>query len=103
MASPTGFGRLLRRADAYLAPSQEIVVVGDPEAFATRALLAERRGGLPAASPCSPSLLSGAESPLPPPGPHRSTIVNLPPTSAKNYACKPCHHRGRPRKSPVVC
>ncbi|MCB0147849.1 MAG: thioredoxin domain-containing protein, partial [Caldilineaceae bacterium] len=40
---PTGFGRLLGVLDAYLAPSQEIAVVGDPEAFATRALLAEAR------------------------------------------------------------
>lgn len=41
MASqPTGFGRLLGVLDAYLAPSQEIAVVGDPEDPATQALLA---------------------------------------------------------------
>ena len=46
--APNGFGRLLAVADACLAPSQEIVVVGEPAAAATQALLAEvRRRYLP--------------------------------------------------------
>ena len=46
--APNGFGRLLTVADACLAPSQEIVVVGEPAAAATQALLAEvRRRYLP--------------------------------------------------------
>jgi len=34
-----GFGHLLGVAESYLAPSQEIAIVGDPENLATRALL----------------------------------------------------------------
>ena len=37
---PTGFGRLLCALDAYLAPSQEIAIVGDPADAGTQALLA---------------------------------------------------------------
>ena len=45
---PTGFGRLLGVLDAFLAPSQEIAVVGDPADAAAQALLAEvRRRYLP--------------------------------------------------------
>jgi len=45
---PTGFGRLLGVLDAYLSPSQEIAIVGDPAGAATQALLAEvRRRYLP--------------------------------------------------------
>jgi uncharacterized protein YyaL (SSP411 family) len=41
MASqPTGFGRMLGVLDAYLAPSQEIAIVGDPAEEATQLLLA---------------------------------------------------------------
>ena len=40
---PTGFGRLLGVLDAFLAPSQEIAVVGDPADAAAQALLAELR------------------------------------------------------------
>jgi hypothetical protein len=42
--APNGFGRLLATADRCLAPSQEIVVVGEPGAPATEALLAVVRG-----------------------------------------------------------
>jgi len=45
---PTGFGRLLCVLDAYLSPSQEIVIVGRRDDPATAALLAEvRRRFLP--------------------------------------------------------
>lgn len=45
---PTGFGRLLGVLDGYLAPSQEIAIVGAREDAATQALLAEvRRHYLP--------------------------------------------------------
>jgi uncharacterized protein YyaL (SSP411 family) len=45
---PTGFGRLLGVLDGYLAPSQEIAIVGAPDGPDTRALLAEvRRHFLP--------------------------------------------------------
>ncbi len=45
---PTGFGRLLGVLDAFLAPSQEIAIVGDPADAATQALLATvRRRYLP--------------------------------------------------------
>jgi len=45
---PTGFGQLLGVLDGYLAPSQEIAVVGAPDSPDTRALLAEvRRHFLP--------------------------------------------------------
>jgi uncharacterized protein YyaL (SSP411 family) len=45
---PTGFGRLLGVLDAYLAPSQEIAIVGRRDDPATQALLAEvRRRFLP--------------------------------------------------------
>jgi uncharacterized protein YyaL (SSP411 family) len=45
---PTGFGRLLGVLDAYLAPSQEIAIVGQRADATTRALLAEvRRHYLP--------------------------------------------------------
>jgi uncharacterized protein YyaL (SSP411 family) len=44
MASqPTGFGRLLGVLDAWLAPSQEVAVVGEPGDSATLALLAAVR------------------------------------------------------------
>jgi uncharacterized protein YyaL (SSP411 family) len=39
--APTGFGRALSTLDAYLAPSQEIAIVGDPSAPETRALARE--------------------------------------------------------------
>jgi hypothetical protein len=42
--APNGFGRLLAAVDRCLAPSQEIVVVGEPGAPATEALLAVVRG-----------------------------------------------------------
>ncbi|RME61311.1 MAG: thioredoxin domain-containing protein [Caldilineae bacterium] len=38
---PTGFGRLLCALSAYLQPSREVVIVGEPEAPATQALLRE--------------------------------------------------------------
>jgi uncharacterized protein YyaL (SSP411 family) len=41
---PTGFGRLLGVLDAFLAPSQEVAIVGDPADGTTQALLAEVRG-----------------------------------------------------------
>ncbi len=41
---PLGFGRLLAALHEYLAPSREIVVVGDPEDPRTQALLAQVRG-----------------------------------------------------------
>jgi uncharacterized protein YyaL (SSP411 family) len=45
---PTGFGRMLCALDTLLHPSQEVAIVGDPEAAATQALLAEvRRRYLP--------------------------------------------------------
>jgi len=45
---PTGFGRLLGVLDAYLAPSQEIAIVGAHEDVGTQALLREvRRRFLP--------------------------------------------------------
>jgi uncharacterized protein YyaL (SSP411 family) len=45
---PTGFGRLLGVLDGFLAPSQEVAIVGDPADAATQALLAEvRRRYLP--------------------------------------------------------
>lgn len=45
---PTGFGRMLCSLDTLLQPSQEIAVVGDPDAAATQALLGEvRRRYLP--------------------------------------------------------
>jgi uncharacterized protein YyaL (SSP411 family) len=45
---PTGFGRLLGVLDGYLAPSQEIVIAGEPNDTGTQALLAEvRRHFLP--------------------------------------------------------
>ncbi len=40
---PTGFGRLLGVANALLTPSQEIALVGDPDAESTQALLREIR------------------------------------------------------------
>ena len=40
---PTGFGRMLGVLDAYLAPSQEIAVVGEQADGATQALLREVR------------------------------------------------------------
>ena len=40
---PTGFGRMLGVLDAYLAPSQEIAIVGDPADEATQALLRQVR------------------------------------------------------------
>ncbi len=47
---PLGFGRLLSALHEYLAPSREIVVVGDPEDPRTQALLAQvRRRYLPTA------------------------------------------------------
>ncbi|MCO5212537.1 MAG: thioredoxin domain-containing protein [Caldilinea sp.] len=84
---PTGFGRLLGVLDAYLAPSQEIAVVGDPEAFATRALLAEaRRPFLPHAVLAFAA--PGAESPLP--LLQGRTLVDGQPAAyvCENYACK---------------
>jgi uncharacterized protein len=45
---PTGFGRLLGVLDAFLAPSQEVAIAGDPADPATQALVAEvRRRYLP--------------------------------------------------------
>ena len=45
MASqPTGFGRMLGVLDAYLAPSREVAIAGDPADAATQALLAEVHG-----------------------------------------------------------
>lgn len=45
---PTGFGRMLCALDTLLQPSQEVAIVGDPEAAATQALLGEvRRRYLP--------------------------------------------------------
>jgi uncharacterized protein YyaL (SSP411 family) len=45
---PTGFGRLLGVLDAYLAPSQEIAIIGASEDAGTVALLREvRRHFLP--------------------------------------------------------
>ncbi len=41
---PTGFGRLLSVLDAYLAPSQEVAIVGAADDPGTGALLAEVRG-----------------------------------------------------------
>jgi uncharacterized protein YyaL (SSP411 family) len=38
---PTGFGQALCALDRYLGPPREIAIVGDPEADATRALVAE--------------------------------------------------------------
>ncbi len=84
---PTGFGRLLGVLDAYLAPSQEIAVVGDPEAFATRSLLAEaRRHYLPHAVLAFAA--PGAESPLP--LLQGRTLVEGQPAAyvCENYACK---------------
>ncbi len=47
---PLGFGRLLVALNEYLAPSREIVVVGDPQDPRTQALLAQvRRRYLPTA------------------------------------------------------
>jgi uncharacterized protein YyaL (SSP411 family) len=47
---PTGFGRLLGVCERFLAPSQEIAIVGDPADPATQALLREvRRRFLPTA------------------------------------------------------
>ena len=45
MASqPTGFGRMLGVLDAYLAPSQEVAIAGDPVDAGTQALLAAVHG-----------------------------------------------------------
>ena len=41
---PTGFGRLLSVLDTYLAPSQEVAIVGAADDPGTGALLAEVRG-----------------------------------------------------------
>jgi uncharacterized protein YyaL (SSP411 family) len=43
-SQPTGFGRLLGALDAFLAPSQEVAIVGDPADGTTQALLTEVRG-----------------------------------------------------------
>ena len=42
---PLGFGRLLCALDSYLAPSQEIAIIGEPAAGDTEALLTVIRGG----------------------------------------------------------
>jgi uncharacterized protein len=41
---PTGFGRMLGVLDAYLAPSQEVAIAGDPADAATQALVAVVHG-----------------------------------------------------------
>ncbi len=84
---PTGFGRLLSVLDTYLAPSQEIAVVGDPDAFATRALLAEaRRPFLP--HTVIAFTAPGAENPLP--LLQGRALVGGRPAAyvCENYACK---------------
>lgn len=48
MRQPTGFGRLLGTVETLLTPSQEVVIVGDPTATETAALVEEvRRRYLP--------------------------------------------------------
>lgn len=84
---PTGFGRLLGVLDTYLAPSQEIAVVGDPDAAATRALLAEvRRHFLP--HTVIAFTAPDVENPLP--LLQGRTLVDGRPAAyvCQNYACK---------------
>ncbi len=98
---PTGFGRLLGVLDAYLAPSQEIAVVGDADAFATRPA---RRAGAPSCrTPCSPpprpaprarcrySRAAPWSTASPPPTSARTTPASSP--SPRRKPCAPCWSR----------
>ena len=62
---PLGFGNWLRVMERRLAPPLEIVVVGDPQAEETRALLAPLRGRLP--SFAFVGLAPGEPAPFPTP------------------------------------
>ncbi len=84
---PMGFGRMLCVLDALLAPSREVAIVGDPDAAATQALLAEvRRRHLP--NTVVALLQPGEESMLP--LLQDRTLVDGQPAAyvCENYACK---------------
>jgi len=84
---PTGFGRLLGVLDAFLAPSQEVAIIGDPVDAATQALLAAvRRRYLPhtvvaLAQPGEESMLPLLQG--------RGLVDGLPAAYVcENYACR---------------
>lgn len=84
---PTGFGRLLGVLDAYVTPSQEIAIIGEPADPTTQALLAEVRHRylprtvLALARPDEESMLPLLQG---------RTLVNGRPAAyvCENYACK---------------
>ncbi len=84
---PTGFGRLLGTLDMLLRPSQEVVIVGDPDDAGRAALLATvRRRYLP--HTVVAGLQPGAETPLP--LLEGRTLVDGKPAAyvCENYACQ---------------
>lgn len=86
-AQPNGFGRMLSALDAYLAPSQEVAIVGSPQAADTQALLQVVRQNY---LPNTVLALKHPDEESPLPLLESRSLVNGSPAAyvCENYACR---------------